>query len=214
MIVSSQRRFIFIHICKNAGTSIRRALRPYTIPKWQANCNQVFKRIGISQFRSPLNREHATASQAIEEFGRRFFDSCFSFAIVRNPWDWEVSQYKYILKDKGHPLHETVKNLASFENYLSWKSKRGFRLQQDFIDHEGREVVSFVGRFENLNNDFRAVTRRLKIKATLSKKNSTRPVPYQTLYTPDLVDLVRTMYRPDIDRFGYQFTPLYQSKAA
>jgi len=40
---------------------------------------------------------HITASELISKIGKEDFDSYFSFAIVRNPWAWQVSQCEYPL---------------------------------------------------------------------------------------------------------------------
>ena len=205
MIMSLERRFIFIHIYKNAGTSIKRALRPYTIPVWQAAANQVLKRIGLRQFCSSYDRRHVTAAEVINEFGHRAFDSCFSFAIVRNPWDWEVSQYKYICKNKLHPHHSLVSGMGDFGEYLVWKSQGPFRLQQEFIDFDHRQAVSFVGRFENLDEDFRIISKRIGLDLKLATRNTTSGRPYQEYYDRNSVELIKQMYQLDLERFQYEF---------
>lgn len=205
MILCHKHRFLFIHIYKNAGTSIKRALRPFSIPTWQKYANSVIKRIGFKKFGSCRFEGHITSAELIEKIGRDEFDSHFSFAIVRNPWDWEVSHYKYILQKRKHPSHRLVRSMKSFSEYLHWRCDNRYRLQNDFLSVDGQRVVNFVGRFENLQEDFRTICERIGIQARLVKKNSTRPKPYQDFYDSRTAELVRQTYRRDIETFGYEF---------
>lgn len=205
MMMSLERRFIFLHIYKNAGTSIRRALRPHTIPRWQAAANQLLKRIGSRQFCSSHDRRHPTAAEVINEFGRQTFDSCFSFAIVRNPWDWEVSQYKYICKNTDHLHHGLVSEMAGFREYLAWKSRGPFRLQQEFVDFDHKQAVDFVGRFENLDKDFGIICKRIGLKLKLATRNRTSGKPFQEYYDRNSIELIKQMYQLDLERFQYEF---------
>ena len=119
MIVSTTKQFAFVHIYKTAGTSIKRVVRQYAIPSWQYGANSILKRVGVRQFRPGNRGDHDKASDLIREIGRRDFDRLFSFAFVRNPWDWELSHYRYILKMKAHADHQEVKRISDFSEYIS-----------------------------------------------------------------------------------------------
>ncbi len=204
MLISDKHQFIFVHVFKNAGTSISRSLRPYSVTGWQSIANPIFKRVGIPQVGTRRFPTHVRASQLIEALGRKKFDSYFSFAFVRNPWDWQVSQYKYILKRKRHPLHLRIKQLGDFSEYLKWRCRR-VRLQNDFVSVDGEQVVDFVGRFENIEHDFQEICKRIGVNANLGVRNVTKSQPFQEYYDARSVELVKKTYRQDIELFGYQF---------
>ena len=205
MIVSNRRNFIFVHIFKTAGTSIRRAVRRHAMSPWQEPANHVLKRIGIPQYRPTTYPDHLTASGLIQQTSLEYFNSMFSFAFVRNPWDWELSHYKYILRKSRHHSYDEVRRLGSFSEYVRWRCDRKFQLQKSFVIHQGQQVVDFVGRFENLDADFEKVAERLNITAKLKQLNKTRRSVYQEHYDDKTRDLIATTFAADIKEFGYNF---------
>lgn len=205
MIVSQKRQFVFVHIYKTAGTSIKRVVRQYAMEPWQHGANSVLKRVGVRQFKPGDRGDHDKASDLIREMGRREFDQLFSFAFVRNPWDWEASHYRYILKMRAHAEHQEVQRLSGFSDYIRWRCDHRFHTQESFLLHEGNPVVDFVGRFENLESDFRYVCRRIGIPFRLPSLNRTKKEDYRVHYNDQTRELVARTFAADIGRFGYCF---------
>lgn len=205
MIVSESHHFVFVHIFKTGGTSVKRALRRFAMRPWQEPANAILKRIGIPQFGPRGYRDHMTASQLIDDRSLDWFQSQFSFAFVRNPWDWELSHYKYILRNNQHFNHKEVSGLNDFSEYVRWRCDRRTQLQSDFVMHQGKLVVDFVGRFENLDADFRHVCDRIDVRCRLKKLNSTRKSVYQQHYDDRTRELIGQTCKRDIEIFGYQF---------
>ena len=80
-------------------------------------------------------------------------------------------------------------------------------MQKEFLfSKNGEQIVKFIGRFESLERDFKAVCRQIGVVAELPKLNVSRQTPsYREYYDEILVELVRERYQPDIDLFDYQF---------
>jgi hypothetical protein len=205
MIVSMKKQFVFVHIYKTAGTSIKRAIRRYAMPTWQEGANVLLKRVGIPQYGPSMQGDHRTIGDLIEDIDRKAFDRLFSFAFVRNPWDWECSHYRYICQQESHKDHREVTSLAGFKDYIRWRCDGRFQLQQDFILHRNEPVIDFVGRFENLESDFRYVCQRIGIRYRLPKLNTTGTQQYRSVYDDDTRERVAQTYSEDIKRFGYSF---------
>ncbi|MGD9017181.1 MAG: sulfotransferase family 2 domain-containing protein, partial [Desulfobacterales bacterium] len=121
MMISIRYRFIFIHIAKTGGTSLREALSrqtwrdPYRIP--QALCSRISGLFG-HRLGCKIPR-HARAVAAREMLPRELFDRCFKFAFVRNPWDLQVSSYHHIRRER--PRLMTAAGIRDFESFLRWK---------------------------------------------------------------------------------------------
>ena len=204
MIVCDEPKFVFVHIFKTAGTSVKRSLRRFAMPAWQEWGNVVLKRIGVPQFGPPRYPDHMRASELIAQIGAEQFSQYFSFAFVRNPWDWELSHYKYILKFKGHSNHAEVARLGSFSEYVRWRCDQRFQLQSDFVVSEGKILVDFVGRFESLQSDFADVCDKIGVRAKLGQQNKTRRTRYQDHYDDRTAALIEQTFAVDIERFGYR----------
>lgn len=210
MLISHKYRFIFIHIYKNAGTSIRHALLPFA-----AESCLHFLLIKLSgKFNHPLpdryNPEfmdgHSTASQIIQKIGRDQYDSYFTFAFVRNPWDWQVSLYNYMRANERHHQHDLGISFEGFDDYIRWRCASEVRLQKSFIfSSENEQLVSYIGRYENIDSDFSYVCQRIGVQTSLPRLNVTRTKPYQSYYTPETTELVRRAFWSDIQLFDYDF---------
>lgn len=216
MLISRKHNFIFIHIYKNAGTSIQNALLPFVANRYEKIINQMlrsFDKDGNRFLSLYLPRAHHPvhfgASELIHEIGRDAFDSYFSFAIVRNPWDWQVSLFKYMLREPRHFQHGLIKELGSFDKYIEWRCAKDVRFQKDFVcSKDGDLLVDFVGRYENLNTDFEKICSRIGISAILPKFNISNTASYQQYYNKKTIDLVRRAFALDIQFFNYEYESL------
>jgi hypothetical protein len=214
MLISKQRKFIFIHIYKTAGLSMTNALKPFavdTVPKkkWQRLAYRINKKIDrIISFDADSFLTHTKAPELINAIGRKTFDSYYSFAIVRNPWDWQVSLYHYMRTSEDHHQHEFAKSFANFDEYIRWRCAEEVRFQKDFIySAEGELLVDFVGKFENIEDDFKTICSRIGVQALLPKLNVSNTKPYQEFYSEETRELVRSTFDADIKLFGYDFEP-------
>lgn len=216
MLLSVKYNFLFIHIAKTGGTSIRRALSryqrrdPYYLAQFFCSKLSAFTghRIGAKFPR------HARAIAALEMLPRELFEKLFKFAFVRNPWDLQVSSYHHIRRERPRLLE----GIENFEAFLRWKfdPARPFQyhaalsseLQSDYlIDLHGATIVDFIGRYEHLAEDFAAICRRLGLSCQLPhiRQATDRKRDYRTYYTAATAELVADHYRADIERFGYHF---------
>jgi hypothetical protein len=212
MLISKKYQFIFIHIPKVAGQSITKALDPFATGKWQGKVSLVLSsRVGISQ--STLNRlhlyhPHITAEELRTIIGKERFKSYFSFAIVRNPWEWQVSAYNYTLKNPRHRNHKLIKSLGSFEQYLKWlcnQEQTNFCQKKFIFSHSGEQLVKYIGKYERLDQDFKLICSKLGISTELPQLNVYRNKDYKTYYNDKTIQLVRNFCSSDIETFDYDF---------
>jgi len=200
---------VFIHISKNAGTSIVRA------------AGNSIRAAG-----------HRTAANWVAEYGR----GAPLFAVLRNPFDRVVSEYFYrrrrFLKGEknlhlcnlGKSFDEWVvstfcdgefRTRAYFEAHgvpynsanmigdcLIW-----FLPQICWICDEGGEVlVDEILRFETLHKDWSRFALKYGInKVLLHQNTSNRERDYRTYYSPRSREVVRNYFYTDFDAFGYKF---------
>jgi len=187
---------IFIHIPKNAGTSIITLLNDNNKIEQEHNLYWDYLRSDPSRFR---------------EYEK--------FCIVRNPWDRLLSGYEY-LKDGGNKgsdkyLSDRVnRECESFYDFLmNWltfdKIYNIKVLNPQFIyvyDMQNeRLILDNIIRFESLNQGFTEMKKKLNIKGELATLNRTKRKVYSELYTSQMIERVAEFYAFDIKLFNYQF---------
>ena len=181
------RPYVFIHINKTGGSSIERAL-------------------GISQ-------DHSTAWEKYLQLGDTAWQRKFVFAIVRNPWDKVVSHYHYRVKtnqtglgDNTIPFREWLLRCYRDEDPLYYDQPRMFMPQWRWlIDEQGQSLVDFVGRFENLDRDFAAISNRLSLGVSLGHVKPSSRGSYQSYYDDETRALIESSFEEDVKAFGYRF---------
>jgi len=219
MLISYNHKFIFFHIAKVAGISIRNALKEYSQEPEAFKVKRPPKKLPNNKpnpfyemWKSFLL--HAKAKEAKTELPEEVYNNFYKFAFVRNPWDWQVSMYHFILKETSHVKHKLVKSMTSFDEYLEWVistenpyPKGATKLQKDIItDCDGKLIVDFVGRYETLVPDFNQVCRTLNIETSLPSLNRTIHRDYKSYYSSEKTKkMVGQHFKEDIELFGYTF---------
>ena len=206
-MINHKYKFCFIHIPKTGGTSIE------TIFDLEAPNRDV-------------RHKHWSFSNYIGE--KDYNSEYFSFSFVRNPWDLTVSMYNYLWhsnydfpKDcRSNPKYKSIFDL-SFRDFILHKNFQSatlkshdcfsarknskYKLQLDFVSHENK-FVDFIGKFENLQQDFNSVCKILGIpEQTLSCENKTNHKHYTEYYDDETREIVAKKYARDIEYFGYKF---------
>lgn len=216
MLLSLKYNFLFVHIAKTGGTSVRAALAPlrWRDPLyWPAFLCSRLSHLTGHRIASKLPR-HAKVIAAKEMLPHEVFEKLFKFAFVRNPWDLQVSSWHHIRRERPHLL----KGIEDFSTFIRWKldPERPYQyhidtsieLQSDYLkDLSGRIIVDFIGRYENLQEDFNQVCRTIGIapKQLPHKRQAKDRSDYRKYYTDEIAELVARHFKPDIEAFGYTF---------
>ncbi|MDY6829419.1 MAG: sulfotransferase family 2 domain-containing protein [Pseudomonadota bacterium] len=216
MLLSHKYKFLFVHIAKTGGTSVRDALNPL---RWRdpmyAPMFVCSKLSGLFDHRLACKLpRHAKAVAAEQMLPQPFFDGLFKFVFVRNPWDLQVSSYHHLQRERPH----LVSHLRDFDAFVRHKldPERPYQyhldtsieLQSDYIvDLHGRVLVDFIGRYEQLQDDFDHVCQTIGIapRRLPHKRRAEDRARYRGYYDDSLRDLVHQHFKTDIERFNYSF---------
>jgi hypothetical protein len=235
MILSYRHRFIFIKTSKTAGTSIEIALEPICgeddiCAALQKHPDKPNTKEGEEGYRARNHRGRfpirfnpdAPLSQLVKDIknrreGRRYynhmsafeiraragadvFERYFKFCFERNPWDKAVSAF-FWEKDriKGVP--------QDFETYVQ---KRKLPSRFDLYTMGGKLAVDFVGKFENLEEDYRKAMSVVGVDdppPLPRAKGNWRPrdKSYRDYYNEVSRKAVARQFAREIDLLGYVF---------
>jgi hypothetical protein len=209
MLLSHRYRFIFIHVYKVAGTSMRAALEPYCEDQWKRTAARFLKRAGVSW--PALPPRHLQAAKVRDMLPPEVFASYFKFAFVRNPWDWQVSLYHYMRQRDDHQQSAFIQGLDGFDTYIRWRVAEDLHLQREFVcdPADGRMLVDYIGRIETVDPDFAEICRITGLPPIqLPHVNRSKHRDYRSYYTDETRELVARAFRDDIETFGYTFDGL------
>lgn len=208
MLISHSHKFIFIHNAKVAGTSITKALKPYALlSPTKLTFKQLFYLLNGNYPRiySQHFPGHINAMSLSIRLPAIIFKHYYKFGFVRNPWDRQVSYYKYLLRNKSHPQHNFIKNTLNFDDFIDWTVKNNRDLQRNyFFNTKNKCLVNFIGRYENLNPDFKKICNHLGVQAALQRINySQRNSDFRSYYSKRSIQKIARAFQPDITLFGY-----------
>ena len=183
-MISHKHKCVFIHIPKTSGVSIYNVLES--------------------------REQHHKTLDGHKGWKHEYFKFCF----VRNTWDRFLSTYFYFKKYgrrrpgdlKDGKIINQFKDfkgfVESFHNIEKKFSDRHFNCQVYWID----ERLDFIGKFENLQEDFNIVCDKIGIpQQKLPHKNKSKHKHYTEYYDDETRQIVAEKYAKDIERFGYEF---------
>lgn len=210
MPVSQKHKCIFIHIPKNGGVSVENALDIFGDDELEDR-EKMYGQIKSGdllnhRFPSPV-LQHLRILDLRKIISEKNFNEFFKFAFVRNPWDRMVSLYHFNIPFI-QKLEGVDREIPSFKDFLFNELNPFLRLEQyQFLsDDNGKIIMDFVGRFENINNDFRELCGKLGIPAVnLPHKNRINHKHYSEYYTEETKQFVAALFKNDIEIFGYKF---------
>lgn len=207
MLLSYSHKFIFIHVYKVAGTSIKKSLEQYAKrPMMRRLLNAIRLGSKVPYYKWRTFPSHIKADDLEKELPDKIYGNFYKFAFVRNPWEWQVSLYHHMLQRREHHQHKLIKSMKNFDEYIVWRVNEDKVLQKDFItDLSGKIIVNFVGRFESLKDDFHHICNILKINASLPHLNASSHMHYHSYYNEETQRLVEENFSEDIELFGYTF---------
>ena len=144
---------------------------------------------------------HPDILEVKEVIPKKKFDAYFKFAFVRNPWDRVVSLY---LRSHQQDFKRFVYSCEMSSSHCVWPRSKKYQLDW-LCDESNNLLVDFVGRFENLQNDFNHVCEEIGLPhQKLGHENKSKAHDYRDYYNSELIDVVYKNFKKDIEYFGYE----------
>lgn len=162
MIISDERKFVFVHIPKCGGTSLRMLLDQY-----DTRDGAYTNRIEQHNTLGPLDYVHIPLCTMRDYFENEFdaLRNYRSFAIVRDPlsrfpsslnqWLKNVKKQRVLELDEGSILRLVEQKLVELNNNPEplTPDMIHFRRQSDYIFLDGVQIVEKLYKLENLDDE-------------------------------------------------------------
>lgn len=217
--MSHKHKCIFIHIPKTAGTSIEKKLGHFKQLKRGVQDHRTIREMEPIPFgdlaKLTLKGHFALSRNHIKKMikgqipiSRQQYNTYFKFAFVRNSWSRVFSWYKNVMRDDNHKKRFGVSDKCSFKEFLKNHMDQWELTTQLFwiTDKQGQIPMDFIGRFDNLEDDFSHVTDVLGIKdKSLPKLLAGDNQHYSQFYDEEMKDIVYRKYRDEIALFKFEF---------
>lgn len=103
-----------------------------------------------------------------------------------------------------------VKRFVAIEkdwNFYRWSHVMPFTdPRTKLFNNKGEQIIDYIGKLETYQQDFDQVCDKIGIpKQSLPHSNKTKHKHYTEYYDLDTLNLVKQIYKNDLDCFGYKF---------
>lgn len=216
MLLSTSHKFVYVHVPRTAGSSIEQVLRPWA----RAGVNNITGKL-IYRLRQPSLWQHChfRHHERMRSLNMRLpvslREALYSFAFVRNPFDWLVSLYEYQRQLPSHRRHNKIRAM-DFAAYVDYEIARNRRHQWPLIcDQHKQCLLRAVGRYESLAADFASICSHVGLSAPdLPQVNTSRHRDYRSYYDAALIAQVAAHWHNDLRLFGYDFESWQQPQTS
>jgi hypothetical protein len=224
-MISHRHQCIFIHIHKTAGTAIEKKLGHFEELAPGVQDHRLLSELEPYSLRTLLSRARRSGwdarrlarewrSYRHQELTPKQYQTYFKFAFVRNPWHRVFSWYCNVMEDEDHRRVESkvrtpgrrVPDDCTFKQFvIEFGSDWPLRPQLDWLrDSRGNLAMDFIGRFENLEQDFAHVGGKLGIRdQTLPKMMLREWFGEENPFDSEIADIIYERYKEEILMFGY-----------
>jgi hypothetical protein len=223
MIINNSHGFVFVHIPKNAGTSIARyysqlsgindveiggtdmgeALLPIFVERHRVGKHAPYRKIRGLLESNPLPRSY------------------FSFAFTRNPYERTLSTFLFLKQwlpgshaERAKSAFEEILDVNDMIHSSFWQESdidNMFKPQVFWVTDERQEslIVDFCGRVENLREDISRLNKKLNVNLPEFeiRLNITERGSAVSGYNRDSIEIMKERYKSDFDFFSYDLQP-------
>jgi chondroitin 4-sulfotransferase 11 len=207
-MISHTHKFIYTRVAKTGSEALLQALRNHV--------NDIDRVCDIASCDYDPNH---VSSFDLKKVVPTQFDQYFKWAVTRNPWDRLVSIWS-MNKQSNHFRCALPRYVPDFSEFiksldnLDWMPEKKIyhKCNKKYFNYTFGNVSDFtkgsdfIGKFENLQNDFDFICDTIGIpRHVLPTVNTTQHLHYSEYYNDETRQIVAERYAKDLERFDYTF---------
>jgi len=216
--INHDLKAIFIHIHKTGGTYISYILHKYygfknyylRRPDHDTFCKNKKKTTKYLNYENRIHgvyNYYSTSSYLNKKMGmdQNKWNTYYKFCFIRNPYDKLISAWYHINR-----YNIPFKNYFNLSNTCNDVEYIHFFLPQsrNIIDSKNILKVNFIGKFENLEEDFQKVLKTIGIKNIIhdsnKKLNKRDHKPFYEYYDQQSLDKANIILKEDFYYLGFK----------
>ena len=203
MLLSLNKKFLFIANLKTASTAIERVLAPHCELR--------------------LTQSNHAKHQTFMEFSDRFrwmlnitpIDELFIFGVIRDPVDFALSLYNSHKREQFKDNARLYTGNMNFDQFIAqWVPKNADQLKNQslrFVSAEGRIITNLLISYDKLDAGLEIVAEKIGVPelVKLPKANSSPPGTTREDLTKQQIDWVEARFKRDrefLNRHANKYT--------
>jgi hypothetical protein len=199
-MIFHNKKVIFLHIPKTAGTSIEEFF-----DKEDRDHNKFYPDVvwGLKDRKYTQHFRYESIKKYYE--GDEDIERYFKFTFVRNTWDRLLSAYSYLNPnpDKEKFCSYIQNRCINFMNGKIYECEH-YDSQINYVLQNGKEFLDFIGRFENIQEDFKKLCEKLNINySKLPFTNVSNRRKCECCYDKKTIEIVGEAYKEEIKYFNF-----------
>jgi len=205
MIISFEKKYAYVAIPKTGSQAVRKHLRPFLRKgEWEQSVFDEPRLFPIPRL-AQLGHGHLKVAEVQPFLLPGMWQSFFSFAFVRNPFDRFVSFCNFYNPGDMGKADDPVETMKNMITDPELRQHVLMQPQHIFLEDEnGDPAVSFVGRYERLQKDFAKICVQIDIApGELEMVNASARQSSSRHFDKELEGMVREFYRLDFEKFDY-----------
>jgi hypothetical protein len=200
MVICHNKKCIFIHIPKTAGTSIEHFLRE--------NGKNELSLIGVLNKRSM----HHYTSVEIKKNMPYCFNTYYKFSIVRNPYERLLSEYYWTpIINVGYKYGKSLDHFLNYVEHVVKKKLYFVHINNDhfipqflFLYNNGKLLVDQLFKYEDLEWVGEYLKKKLSIKNDILVLNKTNENIKKMKWNDVQKERIYKLYKRDFEIFNYE----------
>ena len=212
--INKTKKFIFVGNARCGSTSMYKKLAELF------DKDEIIWETGRKDIKNPDDWKYGIVAlpwlyhMGIEEtLGRYpFAKDYFKFCFVRNPWSRVLSFYREFKKPRHQSWSHPILRYRSFEEFCIDFNNCPLKNDIHFVSNYRQATINekihmdFIGRFENIEEDFSKVISNFTENAKLDvHERNTGTSNYRDHYNNQTRKIIEEFYKEDVENFGYEF---------